>query len=276
KQQRWNDFSLFGPPSKKFTVSTNPLELDVQPLPTNSGGKVSPVVGNWDIRSSINSTNIKQDEAVTLKVIISGTGNIQAVDITDISFPYELEVFEPEIQVKDNPLRDKIGGEKQFEWVLIPRFAGDIYIPKVEFIYFNPRTEKWMPQYTSKYHLNVAPNEKASVSTLGLSKEEVALMGEDIRFLDESKPKWRDRNRRLFSGTALTLLFLSGVVFVFPNSLSATREKLDRSSGNRQARRALKSALKILDSSGKSPEDIYTHIYKAVVSFINHKIGSRK
>jgi len=276
KQQRWNDFSLFGPPSKKFTFSTNTLKLDVQPLPTNSRGKVSPVVGNWDIRSSISSTNIKQDAAVTFKVIVSGTGNIQAVDITDISFPNELEVFEPEIQVKDNPLRDKIGGEKQFEWVLIPRFAGDIYIPKVEFIYFDPRTEKWMTQSTSQYHLNVAPNEKISVSILGLSKEEISLMREDIRFLDKSKPKWRDRNRGLFSGTALTLLLLSGVVFVFPNSLSATREKLDRSSGNRQARRALKSALKILDSPGKSPEDIYTQIYKAVVSFMNHKTGSKK
>ena len=34
--------------------------------------------------------------------------------------------------------------------------------------------------------------------------------------------------------------------------------------------------MNILDSSGKSPEDIYTHIYKAVVSFMNHKTGSRK
>ena len=133
-----------------------------------------------------------------------------------------------------------------------------------------------MIQSTPRYQLNVSPNEKALVSTLGLSKEEVALMGEDIRFLDESQPKWRDQTSRLFSGTALTFLLLSGVVFVFPNSLSATREKLDRSSGNRQARRALKSALKILESSGKSSEDIYTQIYKAVVSFMNHKTGSRK
>ena len=94
--------------------------------------------------------------------------------------------------------------------------------------------------------------------------------------MDGSKPKWRDRNSGLFSGTALTFLLLSGMVFVFPNVLNSTREKLDRSSGNRQARRALKSALKILDSPGKSPEDIYTQIYKAVVFFMNHKTGSRK
>ena len=101
-------------------------------------------------------------------------------------------------------------------------------------------------------------------------------MGEDIRYLDDTKPKWRDRNRRLFSRTALTFLLLSGVVFVFPNALRSTRDKLDRSSGNRQARRALKLALDILNSPGESSEDIYTHIYKAVVSYMNHKTGSQK
>ena len=276
KQQRWNDFSLFGPPSKKFTVSTNILKLEVKPLPDKSDGKVSAVVGDWDIKSSISSTNVKQDEAVTFKVIVSGTGNIQVVDIPDISFSNELEIFEPKIQVKDNPMRDKIGGEKQFEWVLIPRFAGDIYIPQVEFIYFDPQRGKWMIQSTSQHHLNVSPNEKSSTSTLGLSKEEVALMGEDIRFLDESKPKWRDQNRGLFSSTAVTFLLLSGVVFVFPNALNLTRYKLDRSFGKRQVRRALKSALDILDYPGESPEEIYTCIYKAVVSFMNHKTGTTK
>ncbi len=276
KKQRWNDFSLFSQPSKKFTVSTNTLKLDVKPLPDNSDVKISAVVGNWNVKSSISSTNVKQDEAITFKVIVSGNGNIHAVDITDLSFPDELEVFEPEIEVEDNPLRDKIGGKKQFEWVLIPRFAGDIFIPKIEFIYFDPKTEKWITQSIPQYHLKVAPNEKTSVLTLGLSKEEVSLMGKDIRFLDESKPKWRDQNRGLFSGTALTFLLLSSVVFVFPNIISFTRYSLDLSSENRQARRALRSALAILDAPGESPGDIYTCIYKAVVSFVNHKTGSKR
>ena len=44
----------------------------------------------------------------------------------------------------------------------------------------------------------------------------------------------------------------------------------------RQVRRALKSALDILDYPGESPEEIYTCIYKAVVSFMNHKTGTTK
>ena len=275
KKQRWNDFSLFGPPSKKFTISTNTLNLIVKPLPSNSDGEISAVVGNWNVRSNINSTVVKQDEAVTFKVIVSGTGNIHAVDMTDIAFPNELEVFEPRIQVINNLLKDKIGGDKQFEWVIIPRFSGEIYLPKIELTIFNPKTGKWVTQSATQHRLNVAPNEKISASTIGLSKEEVTLMGKDIRFLNESKPKWRDRNRGLFSSTAFTLFLLSGVVFVFPNALSFTKGRYNRSSGMRQVRRALKSALDILDSPDKSPEDIYRRIYKAVVYFINHKTGAR-
>ena len=121
QQQRWNDFSLFGPPSKKYTISTNQLQLIVKPLPNRKNGKMSAVIGSWNIESAISSKNVKQDEAVTFQIIINGVGNIQTVNISNISFPNELEVFEPEIQTKENPLRDQLGGEKKFEWVLIPR-----------------------------------------------------------------------------------------------------------------------------------------------------------
>ena len=196
--------------------------------------------------------------------------------MTEIYFPNELEVFDPEIESKENPLRDKIGGEKKFEWVLIPRFAGDIFIPKIQLNYFDPKQGKWVTKSTSRHKLNVAPNEKALISSIGLSKEEVELMGEDIRFIDESQPKWRNRNRALVTGTALTLLLLSGMVFAFPHAQNITKQRMEKSSGGWQARRALISAFGILDSAPDSPEEIYTHIYRAIISYINQKNGTKK
>ena len=130
-----------------------------------------------------------------------------------------------------------------------------------------------MTKSTARHRLNVAPNEKSAISSIGLSKEEVALVGKDIRFMDESQSKWRDRNSGLISGTALTLLLLSGMVFAFPHAHSLTRKRMKQTSGGRQVRRALKSAFLILDSKSDTPEEIYTHIYKSVVCFINHKMG---
>ena len=91
--------------------------------------------------------------------------------------------------------------------------------------------------------------------------------------MDESQSKWRDRNSGLISGTTLTLLLLSSMVFAFPHAHSLTRERMKQTSGGRQARSALKSAVLILDSKSDSPEEIYTHIYKSVVCFMNHKMG---
>jgi len=276
KQQRWNDFSLFGPPSKKYTISTGKLSIDVKPLPVRQNGNISAIVGNWNIKSEVSTSKIKQDEAITFKIIINGTGNLQTIDMTEIYFPNELEVFDPEIESKENPLRDKIGGEKKFEWVLIPRFAGDIFIPKIQLDYFDPKQGKWVTKSTSRHKLNVAPNEKALISSIGLSKEEVELMGEDIRFIDESQPKWRNRNKTLVTGTALTLLLLSGMVFAFPHAQNITKQRIEKSSGGWQARQALISAFGILDSEPGSPEEIYTHIYRAIISYINQKNGTKK
>ena len=51
---------------------------------------------------------------------------------------------------------------------------------------------------------------------------------------------------------------------------------MEKTSGGRQAKRALKSAIEILDSGSDSPETIYTHIYKAVITFINMKTGENR
>ena len=120
-QQRWNDFSLFGPPSKKHTISTSEILVNVLPLPPNPNGKISTLVGDWQISSKLNGKNFKQDEAFILELEIQGIGNLQTVPIPNINFPKDIEVFDPEIKMVKNPLRDKIGGKKNIEWVLIPR-----------------------------------------------------------------------------------------------------------------------------------------------------------
>ena len=80
----------------------------------------------------------------------------------------------------------------------------------------------------------------------------------------------------LVTGTTLTLLLLSSIVFAFPHAHNYTRQRMEKTSGGRQAKRALKSAIEILDSGSNSPEAIYTHIYKAIITFINMKTGKNR
>ena len=80
----------------------------------------------------------------------------------------------------------------------------------------------------------------------------------------------------LVTGTTLTLLLLSSIVFAFPHAHNYTRQRMEKTLGGRQAKQALKFAIEILDSGSDSPEAIYTHIYKAVITFINMKTGENR
>ena len=270
-QQRWNSFSLFGPPSKKVNISSNQIELNVLPLPINKNGAMSAVVGNWNIKSKVSTNNIKQDEAFTFNILIKGTGNIQSIDLAEISFPNELEVFEPEVEKNENPLRDILGGEKSFKWVLIPRISGEIYLPKIKFTYFNPKTREWVSKYSEKHKISVSPNAKNLGTTIGLSKEEVMLVSKDIRFLDEKKPKWRKRSKGLVSYSTLLLVCLSLIIYLTPFIISLIYGMNNNSISDRRAKKAIKVANKILNQKLNNSELIYKNINKAIITFINNK-----
>ena len=53
------------------------MTIDVKPLPAGKPADFSGGVGEFNITSSINSTNVKTNDAVTVKLVISGTGNLK-------------------------------------------------------------------------------------------------------------------------------------------------------------------------------------------------------
>ena len=271
KQQRWNDFSFFGPPAKQYTISTNSIELTVKPLPVLKGNQINSLVGDWDIVSLVSSNDIIQDEAITYTIKVKGRGNLNAVDFSNISFPNELEAFEPKITLENNKIQNKIGGEKQYEWILIPRFAGNIIIPQYDFNYFNPKLGKWVKKETKVHSLNVLPNEKSNISILGLSKEEVVLMNQDIRFINEGEPHWRNNKYKVFTNTALSFLIMSSFLFLVPYVKNSAIEKLQNFSYNSNSKNAIKYSKKILNSSNNTSNEIYLNIYKALTLFISYK-----
>ena len=276
KKQRWNDFSIFGPPSKKYSIATNTLTIEVQPLPINSNGKISAVVGAWDIVSNLSSNKLIQDEAFKFSIIISGSGNLKVVDLVNISFPNELEVFDPEISIKQNFLGDHIGGEKKFEWVIIPRRAGDIYLPEIEFLFFDPKKKKWISKLTSRYHLKINPSNKNTVISNGFTREEVSLIGKDIRFIDSSKPTWKNRNDKLFNHYSIVLFILSVFCIIFPYLKNINGNKINQFNKSRKSRLALKSAKKVLFRSENDIDTIYRNIYKSVIKYVNLKYNVNK
>lgn len=275
KRSDWNNFSFFAPPSKKYNISTQSLELDVKPLPAFNE-EASNVVGEWEISSKINSNKVMQDNALTLTLIIKGYGNVKVIDMPKMIMPNVIEMFEPKIQINTSKEKNKIYGKKIFEWVIIPRDFGQIEIPSVQFIYFSPKNKKWITKSTKNLLIDVEKNNKAKIQSIGLFKEEVALVGKDIRFLDDSKPYWIKKDAKLVSNLALLFLFLSLINFSIPRAQQITKDYISKNSSNLKAKRALKHALKLLNINEDNAIKIYTLIQKAIYEYINNKTGYSK
>ena len=79
---------------------TPKLTVDVKPLPGDKPADFSGGVGEFSISSSINSTNVKTNDAVTIKLVISGTGNLKLIGDPEVKFPDDFEVYDPKVDNK--------------------------------------------------------------------------------------------------------------------------------------------------------------------------------
>ncbi|MBC8197663.1 MAG: protein BatD [Candidatus Marinimicrobia bacterium] len=263
--------SFFFSSSKEFTIATNELSLNVKALPKTQAGR-SGSVGKWNISTKIKSKEIKQDEALSFLITINGEGNIKTVDVQDINFPRELEVFEPEINIKQNELTDKISGSKTIEYILIPRYSGKIIIPSIKLLYFDLGLKKWRTKSTKQIALDVKENGALSSTSIGLTKKEVALLDKDIRYSDESEPNWRRINSPLVSKLVIIIFILSIILYFIPGMLHISRSRLDETKGSRIAKKAYKKSISILVENGNA-EEIYSSIHKSLNMFMNLKLN---
>ncbi len=73
------------------------IKIHVDPLPAGKPANFSGAVGEFSISSSINATELKTNDAVTVKLVISGTGNMKLINTPEIAFPQDFEIYDPKV-----------------------------------------------------------------------------------------------------------------------------------------------------------------------------------
>jgi hypothetical protein len=200
----------------KAKVVSDPVSVSVKDLP-NAPANYSGAVGNFSIAATLDKTSLPANEAATLKLTINGTGNLSLIKAPKIDLPEDFEAYEPKsterIMANDNGL----SGSVTFEYLFIPRFAGNFTIPAVEFVFFNPNTRQFETRSTEAFQLNVtkgSDDQNASVVS-SYSKENVKVIGKDIRFIKQNQAKLKPSGSSFFGTFNFYLVYiLSLVAFV--------------------------------------------------------------
>ena len=158
------------------------LIIDVKELPEGKPANFSGGVGEFTISSSISTQELKTNDAVTIKLVISGTGNMKLINTPEVKFPQDFEIYDPKVDNKFNLTRNGLAGSKVIEYLAIPRHAGSFTIPPIEFSYFDLKSQSYKTLKTDTYTLNVAKGEGNSDQVVAnfTSKEDLKVLGQDI------------------------------------------------------------------------------------------------
>ncbi len=274
----FDDF--FGPAVRNIPVKlkSKALKISIKPLPPDMPASFTGAVGNFNLSASVNKSNVKTNDAVTLKINISGKGNIKLIDVLKVKFPPALETFKPVVRTRqDNPL----SGSQSFEYTLIPRYAGDFKIAPVEFTYFNPSIKSYKTLKSQEFNISVVKGEEdtANVVISGLSKEDVKLLGSDILFIKNKPFKLLVKGNFIFGTTTFFAIYIfSFVLFIL--IIAFRRERIKRDSNtrlvknrraNKYARKRLKKASMLMKHNERN--EFYDEVLKALWGYLSDKLN---
>ena len=197
----------------KATVTSDPITVTVNPLPAGPSD-FSGAVGRFDLRSTITSTNVKENDAITLHIDVSGNGNIKLINAPKLTLPADFEVYDPKTQSNFTASAEGINGHISFDYLFLPRFAGDYTIPPVNFVYFDPTSGKYATKSSQEFKIHVAKGDGTSSKAImsSVSKEDVKYLGKDIRFIKQGNITLTPKGTIFFGSFTFYLIYLIGIL----------------------------------------------------------------
>ena len=264
----------------KKKITTPKVVINVQPLPAKPAG-FSGAVGEFKLASSINATDVKTNDAVTIKLTLSGTGNMKLIGTPEVKFPQDFEIYDPKVTDDYKLTNSGLTGTKTFEYLAIPRHAGNFTIPAIEFTYFDLKSNSYKTLKTEAYNLKVAKGQGNADQVISdfTNKESVKMLGKDIRFIKLGDSSLRPKGD-FFFGTVgyylcylipLLLFVVFAVIYRQKALENANVAKVKTKKANKVATRRMKLAGKLLAENKKN--EFYDEVLKALWGYISDKLS---
>jgi hypothetical protein len=201
-----------------FTVTSEVIKIRVDPLPSGAPADFKGAVGQFAMSTAVDKKTTRTNEPVSIKVTLSGTGNIKLLDGPAVELPPDFEQYSPKVSENINRAQTRISGSKTFEYLVIPRYPGLKVIKPIAVSYFDLGRHEYMRLRSPQIELNVEQGTATAPATMsGVNREDVRLLSQDIRFIKVSGARFLSAQERPYS----SLLFLILLVLPFAGIVGA-------------------------------------------------------
>ena len=264
------------------TLTSNALAINVRPLPeAGKPSDFSGAVGNFTFNTEIDRTRLKANEAINLKCVISGKGNIQLIDKLNVVFPPDFETYDPKVTSDIKTSGAGINGSQTFEYLVIPRKPGRFTIKPINFSYFDLEKRKYVTLSSPQFTIDVekGTGESSVITYSGANKEDIKYIGSDIRHIKD-KPFVLSRQGTFFFGSMTFWLLLLIPFLLFLAVIIMGRKLTERRSdtilmknlkATKVARKRLRKAENFLKTGNQ--EDFYIEISQALWGYLSDKFS---
>ncbi|MDD3034148.1 MAG: BatD family protein [Bacteroidales bacterium] len=268
----------------KRKITAPSIHVSVSPLPSGAPASFAGGVGEFRLSAKLTKDTINANEAVSLEVSISGSGNLNLVEAPKITFPADFEVYDTKISDNTSKSGRGTSGTKVFEYPLIPRGAGVFELGPVVFSYYDIGAKKYKTLTSEKLTLRVGQavegSENSSASLpMGVNKQSVKSIGNDVRYI-RSGLSGLVRGNSFFFGSvtffALIVLIIASY-FLIDKFLSKRIERNRDIAGvkNRRANKVARARLKNAESLMK--QNLYSaffeELHRAILGYCSDKLN---
>ena len=184
---------------QEVPITSNSAVFKAKELPSPSPSGFNGTVGEVQFSMQADRTQTKANEAVEIKVRITGRSNLKLIDAPVLNFPPDIEAYDPKTSDKITVNGAGMSGTREFQYLIIPRYEGMYAIGPVTFAYFDPRTGEYRSVQSEAIDLQVLPGDG---TTTGIpqrpGKVDLQILDTDIRYLRTGDLNLRPAGRFLF------------------------------------------------------------------------------
>lgn len=263
-----------------YEFQSNPVTIEVTPLPLEGRpASFEGAVGDFSLDASLDKSEIETGEAVTFKMKVSGKGNLRMLKEPNLDFPPDFDKYDPKVSDKISKSAAGLRGSKSYDYFLVSRNPGEYKFPVYEFAYFNPKTAKYKVLRSPEYTLKVEGEPQAQgIVAPNIAKEDVELIGEDIRFA-HSNVKLSRVGDSFIRSTPFWLVYvlpflLFGALLVFRNNQLKAKSNVAFSrskKAQKMAKKRLAQAEQFRQSEDKKA--FFQEISRALYGYIADKLN---
>ncbi len=162
----------FGRRTRKLRLESDPIELDVQPLPANAPDSFyEGNVGQWRFRATTDRTRAEMGQAITVRLIAEGSGQVGRIELPTLPDLDGARIAGQNEKVDHDTKSEVVSGSKTLEYTVVAEREGTLEIPALEFSYFDPDSETYQTLRSEPIAIEVRGGEVSLTKQAPLERE---------------------------------------------------------------------------------------------------------